>query len=274
MTWSKLSQLLTKDPELTLIYSMNLTQLSSFFYPTLKKPQDFYYDLHSISPIETTSSYLQKSIHVLTYFDVDYPALLKQTYDPPWVLYIRGDASLLQETKTLAVVGTRLPTQLGKRSIETLLPPIIKQGYVIVSGLAKGIDRLSHIEAIKHNGKTMAVIGSGFDYMYPKENKALYEHLVSKHVVLTEYPPFIPPQKWHFPARNRIISGLSKGILVVEAAEKSGSLISADQALEQGRDVFAVPGPIFSPVSQGTNHLIQQGAKLVRDANDITEEWS
>ncbi|MDQ0206358.1 DNA processing protein [Alkalicoccobacillus murimartini] len=252
---------------------MNLKQLSAFLPSTFKKPQDFYFDLHVQTPADISNSFYQQSIRPVTFFDPDYPLVLKQIYDPPWVLYTRGDTSLLQSSTNLAVVGTRDPTRLGERSIHALLPPLINEGTIIVSGLAKGIDRLAHIEAIKQKGKTIAVIGSGFDFVYPKVNLSLYEHLVTNHLVITEYPPFVPPQKWHFPARNRIISGLSRGVLVVEAAEKSGSLITADQALEQGRDVFAVPGPIFSSVSRGTNHLIQQGAKLVRDANDIKEEW-
>lgn len=252
---------------------MSLTQLSSFFYPTLPNPQVFYQDLHRHSPKDTLHQYSMDRIHAICYVDSEYPAQLKQIYDPPWVILAKGNIHLLQSSKTLGVVGTRKPTELGIKSIQTLFPKIIKNHFIIVSGMAKGIDRLAHIEAIKQNGKTIAVMGSGFQYIYPKENLSLYEHLVTEHLVITEYPPSSPPQKWQFPARNRMISGLSKGLLVIEAAQRSGSLISADQALEQGRDVFAAPGPLFSPTSQGTNFLIQQGAKLVLTAEDIIEEY-
>lgn len=273
MTWSKLSQLILKDPSLTHIFSMSLTQLSSLFYPTLPNPQAFYLDLHRHSPEDTLHLYSKDHIQAISYVDPEYPIQLKQIYDPPWVILVKGNIQLLRTAKTLGVVGTRQPTELGIKSIQTLFPELIENNFTIVSGMAKGIDRLAHIEAIKQNGKTIAVMGSGFQYIYPKENLALYEHLVTEHVVITEYPPSTPPQKWQFPARNRLISGLSRGLLVIEAAQRSGSLISADQALEQGRDVFATPGPLFSPLSIGTNFLIQQGAKLVLTAEDIIEEY-
>ncbi|MFK3938683.1 DNA-processing protein DprA [Alkalihalobacillus sp. NPDC078783] len=273
MTWSKLSQLLLKDPSLTRIFSMTLKQLSSLFHPALTHPQVFYHDLHRHSPEVTLYQYSQHDIHAISFVDQEYPLQLKQIYDPPWVILAKGDKQLLHTPKPLGVVGTRKATELGLKSIQTLFPRIVQEGFVIVSGMAKGIDRLAHIEAIKQNGKTIAVMGSGFQFIYPKENLVLYEHLVTEHLVITEYPPSTSPQKWQFPARNRIISGLSKGLLVIEAAERSGSLISADQALEQGRDVFAAPGPLFSPLSKGTNRLIQQGAKLVLTAEDIIEEY-
>lgn len=273
MTWTKLSQLLLKDPSLTRIFSMTLAQLSSLFYPALANPQAFYHDLHRHTPKETLNQYSKDCIHAISFVDQEYPDLLKQIYDPPWVILAKGNVQLLRSSKTLGVVGTRQPTEIGIKSIQTLFPKIIQEDFLIVSGMAKGIDRLAHIEAIKQKGKTIAVMGSGFQYIYPKENLSLYEHLVTEHVVITEYPPLTPPQKWQFPARNRIISGLSNGLLVIEAAERSGSLISADQALEQGRDVFAAPGPLFSPLSKGTNFLIQQGAKLVLTAEDIIEEY-
>ncbi|WP_306461613.1 DNA-processing protein DprA [Alkalicoccobacillus porphyridii] len=261
-----------KDPALIKIYSLSPSELHDYVIPSLKNPQEFYLDLHRSPPNQTFKQLLHDNIDVLTYFDLEYPRLLKQIYDPPWVLYMKGNSKLLQLERSLAVVGTRHPTKLGTKSISSLLPPLINQKFIIISGLARGIDRLAHIEAIKHGGATIAVLGSGLNVPYPKENLQLFNYMCHHQLVISEYPPATPPTKWQFPNRNRIISGLAQGLLVVEAAKKSGSLISADQALEQGREVFAVPGPIFSDMSQGTNHLIQQGAKLVREPEDILSE--
>ncbi len=141
-----------------------------------------------------------------------------------------------------------------------------------MSGMAKGIDAYAHWQAIEQRGQTIAILGSGLNYVYPPSHRDLFQKLAAQQLIISEYPPHFPPRKWQFPERNRLISGLSRGVIVVEAKEKSGSLITADQALEQGREVFAVPGPIYSPASQGTNHLIQQGAKLVMSAADVLNE--
>lgn len=153
-----------------------------------------------------------------------------------------------------------------------ILHPLLEREWLIVSGFAKGIDTMSHEITVRHHCPTIAILGHGLSFMYPKENRPLYEMWKEYILLLTEYPPHYAPKKWYFPKRNRIISGISKGVLVVEAKSRSGTLITADLALEQSREVFALPGPIFIEGASGTNHLIQQGAKLVRNAEDILEE--
>lgn len=228
---------------------------------------------HQLIPIDKLLElYASQNIHLITIFDHEYPERLKSIYQPPWVLFARGDLSLLKTKNTLAVVGSRNATEYGMKSIEFLFPSLIEKNTLIVSGLAKGIDAHAHKTAIKMGGKTIGVIAGGFHHLYPKENVRLAEYMMEKHLVLSEFPPATIPEKWHFPMRNRIISGLSEGTLVIEARKKSGSLITADFALNEGRDVFAVPGSILSLDSEGVHYLIQQGAKLIKSSEDILEE--
>lgn len=154
-----------------------------------------------------------------------------------------------------------------------VLPPLIQNGWIVVSGLAKGIDAEAHRLCLRHHGETIAVIAGGLYYMYPPENESLFRQLATTQLIISEYPPFVRPQTWHFPMRNRIISGLSLGTLVVQAKERSGSLITAHFALQQGREVFAIPGDITTKEALGTNRLIQQGAKLILSSEDIEEEF-
>jgi len=202
----------------------------------------------------------------------DYPLSLKNIYNPPLVIFYKGTYSLIH-THCLGIVGSRLSTEYGYGACSHLIPDLVKHHVTIVSGLAKGIDTKSHMEAINNNGPTIGVIGTGINIAYPKENKALQSEISRNHLLLSEYPPHTTPKKHHFPFRNRIIAGISSGVLVVEAKKRSGSLITARQALEEGRDVFCIPGSIFHPTSIGTNELIKEGAKLVTDAEDILEEW-
>lgn len=218
------------------------------------------------------NDYSAKNIHLITIFDPDYPIMLKTIYQPPWILFARGDLSLLTSRKRIAVVGSRNATAYGMAAIDYLFPSLIENNIQIVSGLAKGIDAHAHKAAIKMGGKTVGVIAGGFNNLYPKENIKLAEYMMEKHLLLSEYPPDTVPAKWQFPMRNRVISGLSQATLVIEARKKSGSLITADFALNEGRDVFAVPGSILTPDSDGVHYLIQQGAKLVKCSEDILEE--
>lgn len=229
-------------------------------------------DHHLISIDKLLNDYTSQNIHLITILDDDYPSRLKTIYQPPWILFARGDLSLLKNRKTLAVVGSRNVTAYGIGAIDYLFPSLIERDVLIVSGLAKGIDAHAHKAAIKMGGKTIGVIAGGFHNLYPKENVKLAEYMMEKQLVLSEYPPATMPAKWQFPMRNRIISGLSEGTLVIEARKKSGSLITADFALNEGRDVFAVPGSILTPDSDGVHYLIQQGAKLVKSSEDILEE--
>ncbi|MBM7618975.1 DNA processing protein [Bacillus tianshenii] len=215
--------------------------------------------------------YQKEKIRMLTIFDEEYPLLLKEIYDPPLVLYTKGSTDLMK-ARILGVVGTRNMTENGRLSLQKLVPPLVKEGFVTVSGLAKGVDTVAHRLTMEHKGSTIAVLGSGLMKIYPKENQKLADYIAAEHLLISEYPPFTSPQKWHFPKRNRIISGLSEGVIIIEAKEKSGSLITADQALEQSRDVFAVPGSIVEPTATGTNSLIQQGATLVMSHHDILNE--
>jgi len=215
---------------------------------------------------------LQNNIKVLTMFDSDYPQNLKHISGAPPVLYIRGAvpcSSLLH----IAIVGTRKATIYGKQVTRKLSYDLASRGAVIVSGMARGIDSCAHMGAIEAGGKTIAVLGCGVDVVYPRENKRLIDQICEVGAVISEFPLGMPPNKQNFPARNRIISGLCSGVLVIEAPERSGALITANFALEQGRDVFAVPGPINSKFCRGSNRLLKEGAKLVETAEDVLEEY-
>ena len=214
----------------------------------------------------------KERIEIVTYYDKEYPILLKETADPPWVLYIKGNASLLHKP-SIAMVGTRVPTGYGKKVGEVFASQLCKAGYTIVSGLARGIDSVCHEAAIRADGLTIAVLGAGLSHIYPAENNTLASQIASSGLLVSEYPMHQKPRPGLFPERNRIIAGLSLGTLVVEADLRSGSLITADAALEAGRDVFAIPGPITSPKSHGTLNLIKQGAALVTKVEDITDEY-
>jgi len=265
-SWKAIYQLLKTDPSLASLYTTHEHQsFSNAVKGSFSSPQNI--------PIEQLLEYYQKNqIHLISYFDDDYPMLLKNVYRPPWVLFAKGDKSLLNRPFPLAVVGSREATSYGKKVIEYLFPELVKQEAVIISGLAKGIDTHAHQTAVHLGGKTIGVIAGGFQHIYPKENQTLANYMMEEHLVLSEYPPHIRPEKWHFPLRNRIIAGLARGTVVIEAKRRSGSFITADMALNEGREVFAVPGNILTPSSVGTNELIKIGAKLVKEPKDIIEE--
>lgn len=212
-------------------------------------------------------------IFLLTMQDALYPDRLRNIYDPPVLLYGRGRMPLFDEEAAVSVVSTRTCTPYGISAAEELGYQLAKEGAVVVSGLAKGIDGASHRGALRAGGFTAAVLGGGVDVVYPAENRRLYEDIAATGVLLSEYPPGTEPMGSHFPVRNRILSGLSLAVLVVEAPERSGALITANTALEQGRDVFAVPGPIDAPNSRGSNRLIRDGAGLVTCGWDILEGY-
>lgn len=210
-------------------------------------------------------------VKVLTCHDPGYPPRLKEIYDYPPILYVRG--SLLPEDEwCLAVVGTRRATVYGRQVTEEIVADLARNKITIVSGLAKGIDSIAHHTALEVGGRTIAVFGCGLDIVYPGENANLARRIIQQGALISEYPLGTRPRVDNFPRRNRIMSGLSLGVLITEASKTSGAMITAHLALEQNREVFAVPGSILSPASSGTNHLIQEGAKLVRDYNDILEE--
>jgi len=223
--------------------------------------------------LEESFKQLRKyNINIITVQDKEYPNLLRNIYGCPPLLYYRGNIEFLNK-ECLAIVGSRKATVYGQQIAEKIAYELAEFGFTIVSGMARGIDSCAHWGALRAKGKTIAVLGCGLDIVYPPENKKLLNLIRAEGLVISEFPPGIPPDAGNFPRRNRIISGLSKGVIVVEAARKSGSLITAELALQQGRDVFAVPGSVFNPYSIGTNQLIQQGAKLVLNTDDILEEY-
>ena len=209
---------------------------------------------------------------LLTLGDAAYPAELLQTADPPLLLYLHGEFDALRQPRRLAVVGSRNPTPQGEDNARRFAHALAEAGVCIVSGLALGIDAAAHEGALAAGGQTIAVVGTGLDRVYPSRHLALARRIAEHGLLISEYPLGTPPLAANFPKRNRIISGLSQGTLVVEAALESGSLVTARQAAEQGREVFAIPGSIHAPQSRGCHALIRQGAKLVESAQDILEE--
>ena len=213
----------------------------------------------------------RKQVALCIQTDAEYPPLLKQIFNPPLVLFYRG--TLQPEAHRLAIVGSRRFSPYGKSVAEALAMELARSGATVVSGAARGIDSAAHRGALQ-TGRTVAVLGCGVDVVYPPENRKLLDEIAEAGAVISEYVPGTQPLPVFFPTRNRIISGLAHGTVVVEAAERSGSLITAEMALSEGRDVFAVPGSIYSVTSQGCNQLIQQGAKLITRARDVLEEYA
>lgn len=216
---------------------------------------------------------LNQAVPHILITDEAYPAALKESYGAPTVLYYRGNRELLT-TQMLAVVGARQMSSYGQMVMDQLLPPVIYAGITIVSGLARGVDGYSHHIANDHAGKTIAVIGTGLDRFYPREHRQLMQQMMQSQLVLTEYPLGTPPLASHFPARNQIIAGLCQSCLVVEGRQRSGSLITANLALQENRNVLAVPGAINHELSTGCNELIAEGAKPILRALDILEEFT
>lgn len=250
---------------------MSPARLQQIFRLSDQKLQAFLKEFHSINPEQLSQLYQSRNIHFMTIMDADYPPLLKEIHDPPLVLFLQGNLDLLQR-RLFAIVGARDSDHFAGYSLRTVMPDLIREKLTIVSGLAKGADTIAHKQAVEFGGKTIGVLGGGLFHIYPRENRKLAELMAKEHLIISEYPPIRKPEKWHFPMRNRIIAGLSAGTLVIQAKKRSGSLITADMALDAGREVFAFPGPIHHKLSEGTNHLIQQGAKLVRSSEDIFEE--
>jgi len=213
----------------------------------------------------------ERKLGVVTMEDELYPAPLRQIYAPPLILYVWGEL-LPSDAHALAIVGSRRATHYGTEAARKFGFQLAHAGLCVVSGLARGIDTAAHEGALASGGRTIAVIGSGLGQVYPPENMALAERIATSGAVVSEFPIDFPPEKRSFPMRNRIVAGWCRGTLVVEAPGRSGALITARQASESGRDVYAVPGPIDRPTSKGANRLIQQGAKLVLDARDILED--
>ncbi len=213
----------------------------------------------------------ENGVRLVSWDDKDYPHNLRFIYDPPPILYVKGELKP-QDALAIAIVGSRFCTHYGQSQAERFAMVLGRVGFTIVSGLARGVDTSAHLGALKVGARTIAVIGRGLAAIYPRENTELAERISTSGAVVSEFPMLTPPEKVNFPPRNRLISGLSLGVVVIEAGQKSGSLITAHWAIEQGKEVFALPGQIDSPHSHGTHKLIKEGAKLVEDVSDILEE--
>ncbi len=245
-----------------------LTTIDGVDYKTAKKIKEYQDFDFGKKEVEQAT---RLGINLINFWDERYPENLKRIYDPPVLLYVKGD--LKKEDKyAISVVGTRMPTSYGKLVAEKFSSELAQLGFVIVSGLARGIDTLSHWAAVKNGGRTVAVLGSGLNKIYPSENKKLCGEIIKNGALISEFTLDTGPEAVNFPRRNRIISGLALGTIVVEAGEKSGALLTANYALDQNREIFAVPGNISSAKSVGSNLLIKNGAKLICSVTDVTVE--
>lgn len=203
----------------------------------------------------------------ITILDESYPERLKRSICPPYVIFYKGNIKLLDEKKIIAVIGSRENSSYGEKMTKKLVIDLVNNGYSIISGLAKGIDAIAHSTCLENNGKTIAVIGSGFNYTYPKENYKLYKEIIKNGLIVSEYPDFVKPQAFHYPSRNRIIAGIGDSILVTEAKVKSGTMITVKYGLDCGKDIFAVPSEAC--LNSGCNRLIKEGAQLVETIDDL-----
>ncbi len=269
---NRIQPLLNVDPNLQNLEQMPPTEIARYvnipvekarklkenYERTLNSPLKQAYEAHNIFPIPFN--------HPL------YPNKLLALYDPPVVLYTKGFIDILKNWRRIAIVGSRQATNYSEKILDFIVPPLIDYNYVIVSGLAKGADRMAHESAIRFSGQTIAVLGHGLFHLYPKENRKLAEIIQENHLLMSEYPPYVKPQKWYFPMRNRIISGISEGILVTEAAEKSGTLSTIEHGLDNGKHIFVVPGDITKPLSKGPHKLLLEGAMPVWTGYQIIEE--
>jgi len=253
------------------VWQASLMDLQAFGY-TEQGAQRLLQERKKLNLAHEMDRIIRSGTQIMTMGDADYPPALRSLEDAPPLLYMRG--TLLESDRVaLAMVGTRTATRYGLDAAHYFALELARAGVTIISGLAQGIDTAAHRGALDAKGRTLALLGNGIDVLYPRENDRLAQQIIENGALLSEYPLGTPPIASNFPRRNRLISGLSRAVLVVEAPEHSGALLTANAALEQGRDVFAVPGVIFNPSSVGTNRLIQDGAKLVMSSADILEEF-
>ena len=250
------------------IWNLHKDVIKNFKYESINELENNCYKTNLNKVMECMNS---KNIKMVTINDEEYPENLKKIDFPPIVLYAIGNVELLKH-KSIAVIGCRLCSDYGKNIAKVIANILSKNGVVVVSGMARGIDKYAHLGALEEYNSTIAVLGSGVDYVYPYENKKIYESIIAKDgLIISEYPIGSVPDAKNFPERNRIISGLSEGVVVIEAKERSGSFITVEYALNQGKDVFAVPGNINSVNSSGTNRLIYDGAIPIISVNMVSE---
>lgn len=269
---TQLYELLKTPHALTHIFELSAAELQAYLRLSKARATYIYDKLQTYQHVSFSDYYASQHITPITFLDDHYPTLLKQIYDPPAVIYIKGRNAILQMPKKIAVVGSRQATHYSAKALSKLLPALVNDEIAIVSGLARGADKIAHEMTMSLGGATIAVLGHGFDYMYPRENKQLYEKMSHEQLLLTEYPPYVGPKKWQFPMRNRLISGLSCGIIVTEAKKKSGTLSTVEYGLNHGRDIFVVPGDISSPFSELPHELASDGATIVWNGAQIVDE--
>ncbi|MBC2128418.1 DNA-processing protein DprA [Listeria marthii] len=274
-TWLKIASCKSISAKKRAVIWQKLTELEQWEMPSETFADAFFKadkKAQVLTEIETAEKFFYEDITPVWILDDHYPALLREIYEAPPILFCKGNIDLLQK-QAIAIVGTRQMSEYGRKACRKIASELSEHQLTIVSGMAIGIDTTAHKAALQKDGATIAVLGSGVNNIYPLKNQLLANDIARDGLLLSEYLPDEEARRWHFPERNRIISGLSIGTVIIEAAERSGSLITADMALEQNRQVFAVPGNIFIDTWKGTNYLIQEGAKLVMNANNIIEEF-
>ena len=258
--FNRLTRLYEHDPHLAMLTTHSIHRLAELLNLSIGKATTLKNNLMKNSSTPFEEYYERNVITPIPFSNPNYPEQLRKLIDPPAIVYCKGETALLNEGCKIAIIGSRKASTYSKQALELIVPPLIQHNAVIVSGLAKGADTLAHEAAIRMGGKTIAVLGHGFFHNYPKENVRLAEIIAQDHLLITEYPPYVSPQRWTFPMRNRIISGLSESIIVTESTDKSGTMSTVEHALDHGKDVYAVPGPITSGLSFGPNRLINEGA--------------
>lgn len=241
LTLNKFQKLAKTLGSIRNIGKLHPTELAEILIISTNSAEKLLTRYHRVVKKNLKNVYDSANIKIIPYYSKYYPSNLLQLTDPPTILYAKGDVSLLTQPFKIAIIGSRKATNYSSLAMNCIIPPLVEQNIVIVSGLAKGADSLAHSTTIKYGGKTIGILGHGFSHLYPKENKKLAEQMEGNHLLITEYPPYVGVQKWHFPMRNRIISGISNAIVVTEASLKSGTLITTEHALEHGKDIFVVP---------------------------------
>ncbi|MFD1204136.1 MULTISPECIES: DNA-processing protein DprA [Sporosarcina] len=269
--YNRLKKLVDADPRLDQLFAYNPFQLSELLNISFQQAKLLHEKLSKCANTPFAQLYEQQLIIPLPYSHSNYPEALRKLIDPPAVLYIKGDISLLQIRTKIAIIGSRKATDYSRKAMSYIVPPLVQNGIAIVSGLAKGADTMAHEAALLYGGKTIAILGHGFFHLYPKENEKIAKTLSKEHLLLTEYPPYLSPARWTFPMRNRLISGFSDAVIITESEEKSGTMSTVEHALDHGKDIYAVPGPITSSLSFGPNKLIEEGAKPIWNGFQLFE---
>lgn len=272
--FNKVAEILKMDPDLHNLFNHRADDMARMLQIPKSKAVQLNDQLKRHERTPFTLLYHREKIIPIPITNPKYPKSLKWLVDPPTVLYVKGDLTILNASLKVAIIGSRKATDYSRKALSFIVPPLVDRGAIIVSGLAKGADTMAHESAIHFGGKTIAVLGHGLFHLYPYENRRLAEKLSEHHLLLTEYPPYMRPARWTFPMRNRIISGMSESVIITESEEKSGTMSTVDHALEHGKTIYAVPGPITSSLSLGPNKLIEQGAKPIWNGFQTFENTS